>query len=43
MRYKPMPIRTFLGKFARACRYRTDAANELRRGPVAGTIDQSGN
>ena len=27
-----MPIRTFLRKFARACRYRTDAADQLQRG-----------
>jgi hypothetical protein len=30
-----MPIRTFLRKFARACRYRADAADQPQRGKIA--------
>ena len=29
-----MPIRTFLGEFARACLYRIDAADEPQRGRI---------
>jgi D-alanyl-D-alanine carboxypeptidase len=34
-----MPIPTFLQKFARACRYRTDAADQPQRGKIGAAID----